>query len=99
MIVIVREVREKSSLGANAPRRRQRFIQTHVRGMRISAERVQDNHFHVTHGANDFIRHFLAIAEIREPLASVLLEEESERDDPPVWQREWRELQIADFEW
>src|SRR5215471_14995371 len=45
VIIIVRQVGEVSAPRADPPRRRQRFIQTHVRRMRLRPQRIEYSDF------------------------------------------------------
>ena len=46
VVVIVRQMREKSSAGADAPGGRQGFIQAHVRRMRLVTQCIQHRDLH-----------------------------------------------------
>ena len=46
VVVIVRQVREISAPGIDASRRRERFVEAHVRRMRLVTQRVQHGNFH-----------------------------------------------------
>ena len=64
----MRQMGEICPRRADAPRRRQRFIQAHMCGMRAESQCVQHTHFHPAHLLQREIWHFLAIVEICQAL-------------------------------
>ena len=98
MIVIMREMREISSIRTDATRGGQRFVQAHVCGVRRKSQRVQHGDLHTAHLFEHSFGHFLAIIQIREPLFSVLREQITERDESSVRQWQWSYLQITQRE-
>lgn len=86
MVVVVRQVREVSPPRANAPRRRQRFIQAHVRGMRLSPERVEHGHLYPVDLFYGLRRHLLAVAHVSQSLLALLDEEIPPGLRCSVWQ-------------
>ena len=86
MVVIVREMRKISFARADAPCRRQRLVEAHVRRMRLVAQRVEHGDFHAANFFHRRVGNFLAVAQIREPLFSVLLEQKSGHRHAPVRQ-------------
>ena len=74
VVVVVGQMREKGPARIDAARGGERFIQTHVGGMRLVAQGVQHGNFHAAHDFQGRLGNFLAIAQVRQPLLPVLLE-------------------------
>lgn len=62
VIIVMSEVGEIRSLGANAPGRRQGFVQAHVSRMRIPAQRIEHDTLNTADLLDDLGRDLLAIA-------------------------------------
>src|ERR1700677_1287921 len=98
MIVIVSQMREVSSAGANAAGSGERFVQAHVSRVRGAPQRVQYDDLDSSHLLNDLGGDFFAIAQIGEAFRAVLDEEKTFRDGSAMRQGQGRDLQIGESE-
>src|SRR5207249_2976068 len=92
VIVIVGQVREQRARRADAPRRPQRLVQTHVRRVRIASQRVEYCHFHSAHLGQNLERDLFAIAQVGQPFPRVLRKQVSIHAHRTVRQRQRRDL-------
>src|SRR5258705_11463905 len=95
----MRPMSEIRPFGADAARCRESFVQTHVRRMRCVAERVERDDVDTLHSLADVSRHFLAVAEVGEFLATSLAKKITGATHLPVRQLEGGDLQVANFKW
>jgi len=74
VIVIVSEVSQKSFLCANSSGGRQCLVKTHMRWVRITAQRVEDGSLDATDLLHNFAGDFFAVAKIGQALTTLLFE-------------------------
>ena len=98
MVVIVREMCEIGPRRADAPRRRQCFVEAHVGWMRRVTQRVEHGDFDALDLFQRVGGDFLAVAQICEPFFAVLHEEIAIRRRRAVRQGQGNDFQITQGE-
>ena len=98
VVIMVGQVSEVSLVGPDASGCGQSLIQAHVGGVRLRPQCVENGDLHALSKGHRRGDDLLAVAEIRQTLQPALLEHQPRGRDAAVWQLEWGDLQVTDFE-
>ena len=98
VVVMVGQVREVSLVGPDASGCGQSLVQAHVCGVWLRPQCVENGDLNSLSECHRRGCDLLAVAEIRQAREPALLKHQPRGRDPSVWQLEWGDAQVTDFE-